>query len=100
MDERSNQRLDDESCGDWDEEGRASTGGTYFMWVSTSSAHTIPAKGQPVPSYIGSRTVPKGTPVTKGLPPAGGSMSSISRGGFGAKAGVSAGSKAGTSGGS
>lgn len=100
VDERSGNRLDDDACGDWDDEGHASTSGTYFMWVSTSSAHQVPAKGAYVPSYIGSRTVPKGTPVAKGLPATGGSMSTIQRGGFGAKAGVSAGSKGGTSGGS
>lgn len=100
VDQVTEERLDDARCGDFDDEGNTSSSGTFFMWVSTSSSHTVPALGQKVPSTIGSRTVPSGTPLAKGLPTTGGSMTSISRGGFGVKAGTAGGigSKAGSGG--
>lgn len=100
MDEKTQERVDDDRCGDWDDEGHASSGGFFFMWIDTHSNHAVPARGQKVPATIGSRTVPAGTAVAKGLPTSGGSMTSISRGGFGAKAGTSGGTgaKAGSGG--
>ena len=97
VDQVTEERIDDDRCGDFDDEGHASNSGTFFMWISTSSDHMVPARGQKVPATIGSRTVPSGTPVAKGVPTAGGSMTSISRGGFGVKAGTAGGigSKAG-----
>jgi hypothetical protein len=98
VDEVTQQRVDDDRCGDFDDEGRSSNGGFFFMWISTSSSHTVPAVGHKVPATVGSRTVPSGTPLAKGVPTTGGPMTSIARGGFGAKAGVSGGygSKAGS----
>jgi hypothetical protein len=98
VDQVTEERIDDDRCGDFDDEGHASNSGTFFMWVSTSSDHMVPARGQRVPATIGSRTVPSGTPLAKGVPTAGGSMASISRGGFGVKAGTTGGygSKAGS----
>ena len=95
VDEITQQRVDDSQCGDFDDEGRSSSSGSFFMWISTTSPTHIPAHGQPVVSTIGSRTVPAGTPVAKGLPASGGSMSSVVRGGFGVRAGVSGGSSGG-----
>lgn len=93
-----NPEHDRDRCGDYDDEGNADHSGHFFMWISTSSNHTVPALGQKVPATIGSRTVPSGTPLAKGVPTAGGSMTSISRGGFGVKAGTTGGygSKAGS----
>jgi hypothetical protein len=98
VDEVTQQRVDDDRCGDFDDEGRSSNGGFFFMWISTSSSHSVPAVGHKVPATVGSRTVPSGTPLAKGVPTTGGPMTSIARGGFGAKAGVSGGygSKAGS----
>lgn len=100
VDEKTQERIDDDRCGDYDDEGRSSNGGVFFMWISTGSSYDVPARGQKVPATIGSRTVPAGTPIAKGLPPTGGSMSAISRGGFGVKAGSTAGigGKAGSAG--
>lgn len=97
VDETTQERLDDERCGDYDDEGHGSHSGTFFMWISTGSSYYVPARGQKVPAHIGSRTVPAGTPIARGLPVSGGSMPSIHRGGFGAKAGTTGGygSKAG-----
>ncbi|MEV8439240.1 hypothetical protein AB0425_17835 [Actinosynnema sp. NPDC051121] len=72
VDEATQVRLDDERCGDYDDEGRNSHGGTFFMWISTSSSHDVPARGAKVPAHIGTRTVPAGTPIAKGLPISGG----------------------------
>lgn len=98
VDQVTEERVNDDRCGDYDDEGRSSHAGYFFMWISTSSNHTVPALGQKVPATIGSRTVPSGTPLAKGVPTAGGSMTSISRGGFGVKAGTTGGygSKAGS----
>ena len=100
VDEATQERIDDERCGDYDDEGRSSSGGVFFMWISTGSSYDVPARGQKVPATIGTRTVPSGTPIAKGLPIAGGSMSSISRGGFGVRSGTTAGvgGKAGSGG--
>jgi len=103
VDQVTELRIDDSNCGDFDDEGRSGSGGSYFMWISSSSNTIVPAHGQKVPSTIGSRTVSKGTPIAKALPSQGGQMSSITRGGFGVKAGSSSGiggrSSGGTSGG-
>lgn len=97
VDEVTQQRVEDERCGDYDDEGRGTNSGFFFMWIATDSTHAVPARGQKAPATIGSRTVPPGTPIAKGMPVTGGSMQSIHRGGFGAKAGTTGGygSKAG-----
>lgn len=104
VDEATQVRLDDSACGDFDDEGRSGSSGSYFMWISSSSNSVVPAHGQKVPSTLGTRTVSKGTPIAKGVPAQGGQMSSITRGGFGVKAGSSSGiggrAGGGTSGGS
>lgn len=91
VDEVTQDRVDDERCGDYDDEGHASAGGFFFMWIDTSSSHAVPARGQKVPATIGSRNVPAGTPIAKGVPIGGGSMTTIQRAGFGAKAGTTVG---------
>ncbi|MEU4804393.1 hypothetical protein [Actinosynnema sp. NPDC023587] len=98
VDEVTQERVDDDRCGDFDDEGRTSAGGFFFMWIDTGSARAVPARGQQVPATIGSRSVPAGTPIAKGMPVSGGSMTSIQRGGFGVRAGTTAGigSKAGS----
>jgi hypothetical protein len=84
VDEATNVRIDDDRCGDFIEHGHSTHSGTYVMWMSTSSSHTVPATGSHVPSNIGHRnTIPSGKVVAKGLPSSGGQMSAISRGGFG-----------------
>lgn len=99
VDQVTEQRIDDSRCGDYDDEGNGSGSGSYFMWISTSSGHQVPPYGQKVPASIGSRTVPAGAPVAKGLPASGGSMAAIQRGGFGAKSATTGGigAKAGSS---
>lgn len=93
-------RIDDSQCGDYDEQGNGGGSGSYFMWISTNTAHQVPAHGQKVPPSIGSRTVPAGTPIAKGLPAHGGPMTAIQRGGFGAKSATTGGigAKAGSGG--
>jgi hypothetical protein len=100
-------RLDDDACGDWDDEGQGSVSGTYFMWFPTGGPGYIPPVGQPLPPNApGVRKVPSGAPIAKGIPKTGGQMSAIQRGGFGVKSGTSggtgakAGAAAGKSGGS
>jgi hypothetical protein len=53
VDETTQERVDDERCGDYDDEGHAGNGGFFFMWIDTSSTHTVPARGQKVPATIG-----------------------------------------------
>lgn len=101
--EQSGARLDDDACGDWDEEGQGSNVGTYFLWMPMTSGNAyIPPVGQPMPPGGPTvRKVPAGTAVAKGVPKTGGQVSAVQRGGFGVKAGTSGGTgaKAGSSGG-
>lgn len=94
-------RLEDHVCGDFDEYGHNHSTGTYFMWISTGSNTSVPGHGQKVPQSIGTRHINPGTPIAKGLPSAGGNMSTIKRGGFGVKGGSTSGigAKAGSGGG-
>lgn len=105
VDEVTQQRVDDDRCGDWDDSGHYHGGGTYMMWFPMTYAGDVPGVGQR--AYGGTRTVPAGKPVAKGIPAQGatkasGGMTSVQRGGFGVKAGTSGGTgaKAGGSGGS
>jgi hypothetical protein len=105
VDEKTQQRLPDDRCGDWDDAGDYHGGGTYMMWFPMSYGGDVPGVGQR--AYGGTRTVPGGKALAKGVPSAGataksGGMSTIQRGGFGVKAGTSGGTgaKAGGSGGS
>ena len=92
VDPTTNQRVDDDRCGDFDDQGGTS-GGFFFMWIDMSTYHgDVPAVGRPVPRTIGSRRVPAGTPIAKGVPRQGGSLAGIQRGGFGVKAGSTGGS--------
>jgi hypothetical protein len=91
VDQVTQQRIDDSRCGDYDDEGRGSDSGSYFVWINTGSTHYVPGHGQRVEGSIGARTVPKGTPIAKGVPAQGGSMSSIQRGGFGMKSATTSG---------
>lgn len=91
VDETTHVRVDDSRCGDYDDEGRIDQGGHHMTWIHVGSTATVPAHGQHVPDNLGSRTVPKGTPIAKGVPAQGGQMATLQRGGFGAKAGTVAG---------
>jgi hypothetical protein len=105
-DDRTGVRIDDKYCGDWDDDGLGYypggyggySGPTRTMWYPVDYGGDVPAVGQRVTTGA-VRTVPKGAPVAKGVPPAGasaktGGMGSITRGGFGVKAGTSGGSGA------
>jgi hypothetical protein len=96
-------RVSDDDCGDYDDQGIAlapAHPGYYYMWMPMNSPYNVPPMGQRYPSTIGSRTVPKGTPIAKGIPATGGSPSAIQRGGFGIKSGTTGGSAKGATGGS
>jgi hypothetical protein len=113
VDQVTQQRVDDNDCGDWDDSGVYSGGpgyhgyshGTYMMWYPVTYGGSVPSIGQRATG--GTKTVPSGSAVAKGIPQAGaaansGGMKSITRGGFGAKSGTSGGTgaKAASSGGS
>lgn len=93
MDPTTNLRLPDERCGDYDDEGyNGSDGGAFFLWMPMTYGGGAPAVGKPMPRDAGAvRRVPSGTPIVKGVPPAGGSMPSIVRGGLGVKSGTTGG---------
>lgn len=103
INEQTQERLDDDACGDYDDEGHGTSAGSYFLWMPMSSGNAyIPPVGQRMPpNHPAVRTVPSGTPIAKGVPKTGGQVSAIQRGGFGVKAGTSGGigAKAGASGG-
>lgn len=91
------ERIDDDQCGDWDENGNALTPalpGNYFMWVDTRAySGQVPPVGQRI--TVGSRNLPKDRAAAKGAPKAGGSLTEIKRGGFGVKSGAVGGAKSG-----
>lgn len=105
VDEVTELRVDDDRCEDWDDEGKYHSGGVFMTWYPMGYAGDVPGVGQKATG--GTRTVPAGKSLAKGVPAQGatkasGGMTSVQRGGFGAKAGTSGGSgaKAGGSGGS
>lgn len=75
-------RVDDDRCGDDDEDGNASNGGFSFIWIDLGSGHnqSIPAHGQTVPRNLGSNVHPKGAVVMKKLPSTGFTTSQIKSG--------------------
>jgi len=96
MDQRTGNRLDEDACGDWDDDGVGHAAGTYFLWMPLNGGGYIPPVGGHLPQGSPAvRTVPKGTPLAKGTPKTGGTASDIKRGGFGVKSGTAGGSKAG-----
>jgi hypothetical protein len=97
MDQRTGNRLDDDACGDWDDDGIGHTAGTYFLWMpmSASNAYIPPVGGHFTGQTPAVTKVPKGTPVAKGTPKTGGQVGAVQRGGFGVKSGTAGGSKAG-----
>lgn len=95
MDQRTNVRLDDDACGDWDDDGVGHTAGTYFMWLPIGNGVDVPPVGRPLAAGQGVRTIPQGTPVAKGAPKAGGG---ITRGGLGQTAKGASGGKAASGG--
>ena len=94
VDQRTNNRLDDDACGDWDDDGVGHVLGTYFMWLPIGDSAYVPPVGRPLAAGQGVRTIPQGTPVAKGAPRAGGS---VTRGGLGASARGASGGKSGGS---
>ena len=99
VDQRTGNRLDDDACGDWDDDGVGHTAGTYFLWMPMSASNAyIPPVGGHLPDHTPAVTrVPKGTPLAKGTPKTGGKITDVQRNGFG-KNGLSGGSKAGAAG--
>lgn len=97
MDQRTGNRLDDDACGDWDDDGIGHTAGTYFLWMpmSASNAYIPPVGGHFTGQTPAVTKVPKGAPVAKGTPKTGGQVGAVQRGGFGVKSGTAGGSKAG-----
>lgn len=63
-------RVDDDRCGEDDEDGNASNRGFSFIWIDLGSGHnhSVPAHGQPIPKGLGSNTHPRGAVVMKKLP--------------------------------
>lgn len=109
FDRATQNRIEDEHCGDWDDEGVYASEpgyhgypqGTSLMWYPVTYGGHVPGIGQRTTG--GMTKVPAGKPLAKGVPKAGataqsGGMASIKRGGFGVKAGTSGGigAKAGT----
>jgi hypothetical protein len=106
VDQVTQERVDDNDCGDWDSEGfySGSPGyngynhGTYMMWYPVSFGGDVPRVGQRITSG-GVTKVPSGAAIAKGIPKEGataksGGMTAIKRGGFGIKAGTSGGTGA------
>lgn len=92
-------RLDDDACGDYDDEGHASHSGGMFVWVShTSNVPLAPVGSKQITSNT-ARTLPAGKLAAKGVDKAGATSvkSQVQRGGLGIK-GVSGNAGKGSSG--
>lgn len=96
----TNERVDDDLCGDFGDDGSAIFVGGYHYMVFDSRTYRgdIPAVGQRLPApgttgYV--RTYPSATKPVAAAPKAGGSSSSIVRGGLGVK-GASVGGSSGS----
>lgn len=102
--EGTNYRLDDDACGDYDDDGHSHNAGVYYLWYPIGNPGYIPPVGQRAVYGVGttssyaSRTAPKGVAKATGIPKSGGSTSVVQRGGFGIKSGSTGGggAKAGT----
>ncbi|MER7115454.1 hypothetical protein ABT332_13275 [Saccharomonospora azurea] len=93
VDEATQQRVSDDKCGKPSSTGGSGNSGFFYMWMLTNSNSPVPAIGQRADYSTGKRSLPHGALAATGLPKQGGSsMSSIARGGFGAKANVNVGS--------
>jgi hypothetical protein len=101
--DRNDMRVNDDRCGDYDDEGfLSSNDGMHYVWMPMSyngGNYGVPGVGSYAYQFVGKdkalTKVPKGTPVAKGVPATGGkSMSAIQRGGFGIKSGTTGGSGA------
>jgi len=97
-------RVDDSQCGDYgDDGGVIFAGGYHYMIFDTRTYRgDIPAVGQKMPvgnpaGYVRTyRVADTGKTVGTKVPATGGKTSTISRGGFGVKAGASAGTSGGS----
>lgn len=92
-------RLDDDACGDFDDDGDGGHSSYFFLWnSSTYTAHPVPATGRPLSGYGGHRHFPPGSYAVTKLPPAGApnlkqaaaapGISKVQRGGLGVPAGA------------
>lgn len=75
-------RVDDDRCGDDDEDGNASNGGFSFIWIDLGSRNSqwVPTHGQLLPRNLGRNTHPRNAVVMKKLPSGTFSTSSIKSG--------------------
>jgi hypothetical protein len=98
--DKNDMRVDDNRCGDYDDEGfLSSNDGMHYVWMPMSyngGNYQVPGVGSYAYQFVGRdkalTKVPKGTPIAKGVPAKpSGTMSSIQRGGFGIKSGTTGG---------
>lgn len=74
-------RVNDDQCGDDDEDGNASNGGFSFIWIDLGrNSQWVPTHGQTLPRNLGTNTHPRGAVVMKQLPSGTFSTSSIKSG--------------------
>lgn len=75
-------RVDDDLCGEDDEDGNASNGGFSFIWIDLGSraSQWVPAHGQTVPRGLGTNTHPRGAVVMRKLPSGTFSLASVKSG--------------------
>lgn len=87
VDQNTGNRAEDDACGDYDDEGLGHSPGSYWLWMPMNSSDAyLPRVGQRMPANSPAvRSVPKGTPISKGAPAAGGKVNEIQRNGFGPK---------------
>lgn len=102
-------RLDDDACGDFDDDGDGGHTSYFFLWNnSTYTARPVPPVGRPLAGYGGQRHFPPGAYAITKLPASGSSnlkqaiatpgAVKVQRGGFGVSSGgLKGGSKAGGS---
>lgn len=99
------QRLPDEACGDYDDDGHSHNSGSMFVWIQSSQGYPIAPVGQRQYRAAGSSsvTIPRGAAVAKGAPVTGApnvkspavrdaTKSQVQRGGLGVNSGKGAGS--------
>lgn len=67
------ERLPDEACGDYDDDGHSHNTGSMFVWIQSSQGYPIAPVGQRQYRAAGSSsvTIPRGAAVAKGAPVAG-----------------------------
>lgn len=102
QDVETGERVEDDRCDDVDDNSNSSASNAFlWYWLLRNSSSPVPAVGQNLTSYQGSKFTSKPTngEIYKGVSPQGGSFDSAVKGATSTKVGSAAGNSSGKSGG-